>query len=271
MPGRGRAEPGDGREYVMSAREQESAAGDTTLTFMLDGVEITAREGQSVLEAAAAAGVYIPRLCYLEGVAPGGHCRLCTVMVNGRPASACTIPATQDAVVENNTKELNRMRKQVLEMLFLEGNHICPSCEASGNCELQALGYRLGLVAPGYSYLNPVRELDATHPDILIDRNRCVLCGRCARASRALDGKSVFGFEGRGIHKRIAVNATNGLAGADAAAADEAIAACPVGCLIVKRRANRVPIGERPYDKVPIGSDMGAGASPRPSESVRSK
>lgn len=239
----------------MSATENKAPDSDGIVTFTLDGVEISARRGQTVLEAARDAGVYIPRLCYLEGVAPGGHCRLCTVMVNGRPASACTIPATQDAVVDNDTEELNAMRRRVLEMLFAEGNHVCPSCEASGNCELQALGYRLGLTAPHYPYLSPHRELDATHPDILIDRNRCVLCGRCARASRALDGKTVFGFEGRGIHQRIAVNAVNGLAGTDANAADEAIAACPVGCLIVKRQGNRVPIGKRTYDNEPIGAD----------------
>jgi [NiFe] hydrogenase diaphorase moiety small subunit len=226
------------------------------MTFTIDGKHITAKPGQTILEAARDAGIYIPRLCHLEGVHPGGHCRLCTVLVNGRPTSACTFPASQDLVVENDTKELQGMRKRVLEMLFVEGNHVCPSCEASGNCELQALGYRLGLVAPHYPYLNPHRELDASHPDVLIDRNRCVLCGRCARASREMDGKSVFGFEGRGINKRIAVNAVDGLAGTDVTALDEAVAACPVGCLIVKRQGNRVPIGKRAYDKTPIGAEL---------------
>ena len=240
----------------MSAQNETPETSGEAMTFTLDGIQVSAAEGQTLLEAAQDAGIYIPRLCYREGLTPGGHCRICTVIVNGRPASACTFPASPDLVVENDTDELNEMRKCVLEMLFVEGNHVCPSCEASGDCELQALGYRLGLIAPRFPYLNPVRELDASHPDVLIDRNRCILCGRCARASRELDGKSVFGFEGRGIHKRIAVNAANGLAGTDADAADEAVAACPVGCLLVKRQGNRVPIGKRTYDKTPIGADI---------------
>lgn len=242
----------------MSAKNDTPKTSGEPVTFLIDGVEVAAHAGQTILEAAAAVGIYIPRLCYREGLPPGGHCRICTVKVNGRPTSACTFPVSEGLVVESNTEALNTMRRQVVEMLFVEGNHVCPSCEASGDCELQALGYRLGMMAPEYPYQNPTRELDASHPDVLIDRNRCVLCGRCARASRELDGKSVFGFEGRGINKRIAVNASNGLAGTDLQATDEAVAACPTGCLLVKGQGNRVPVGERTYDKTPIGADVEA-------------
>ena len=240
----------------MSAQNTNPENSGGSITLTIDGVAVTAKEGQTVLEAARDAGIYVPRLCHRDGLAPAGHCRICTVMVNGRPVSACTFPASADLVVENNTNDLNAMRKRVIEMLFVEGNHICPSCEASGNCELQALGYRFGLIAPRYPYLNPHRELDATHPDVMIDRNRCVLCSRCARASKTLDGKTVFGFEGRGIHKRIAVNAADGLAGTDIEATDAAMAACPTGCLLVKRQGNRVPIGKRTYDTTPIGAEI---------------
>ena len=232
-------------------------AGDT-VEILIDGKSITANEGQSLLDAAQIAGIYVPRLCYREGLPAGGHCRICTVKVNGRPASACTFPASEGLVVENNTDELNAMRKNVIEMLFVEGNHVCPSCEASGNCKLQALGYRFGLDAPHHPYLNRTRELDATHADVLIDRNRCILCGTCARASREIDGKSVFGFEGRGTDTRIAVNAANGLVGTDIEATDEAVAACPTGCLVKKRQGHRIPVGERTYDKTPIGADIEA-------------
>ena len=242
----------------MSTRNFVPETGGRTINFTMDGVEVTATEGQTILEAAAKAGIYIPRLCYLEGVPPEGHCRLCTVMVNGRPASACNFPAAPDLVVQSDTDELNEMRKQIVEMLFVEGNHICPSCEVSGDCELQAMGYRLGMTVPRYPYLNPKREVDASHPTVMIDRNRCILCGRCVRASRCLDGKAVFGFEGRGIHKRLAINAAGGLADTDVSPDDAAVNACPTGCLLVKRQANRVPIGQRTYDKVAIGSDIEA-------------
>ncbi len=175
-----------------------------TVTIIIDGAEVQADPGQTIIQAADAAGIYIPRLCYHPDLPPGGHCRMCTVKVNGRPQSACTFPVAEGLVVENNTDEMNAFRRNIVEMLFVEGNHICPSCEASGNCELQALGYRLGLLTPTMPYLRVTRELDATHKDVYVDRDRCVLCGRCARAAKMADGKTVFGFEGRGVKKRIA-------------------------------------------------------------------
>ena len=121
---------------------------EKTVTILIDGVEVTAAEGQTILQAADAAGIYIPRLCYHKDLPPGGHCRVCTVKVNGRPTSSCTFPVSEGLVVENNTDEMNAFRRNIVEMLFVEGNHYCPACETSGDCELQALAYRLGLVAP---------------------------------------------------------------------------------------------------------------------------
>ena len=229
---------------------------EDTVTITIDGQEIQAKAGQTILEAADAAGVYIPRLCYYKGLPPGGHCRVCTVLVNGRPASACTFPVSAGQVIENNTEPLTATRRSLIEMLFVEGNHNCPVCETSGNCELQAMGYRLGLLAPTLPYLRKVRELDASHKDIYLDRNRCILCGRCARASRVLDGKTVFGFEGRGINKRIAVDAEHDLSDTAMAVADRAAEICPTGCLVRKRTGWAVPVGKRTYDHVQIGSDI---------------
>ena len=210
------------------------------------------------MEACDAAGIYIPRLCYHKDLIPAGHCRVCTVKVNGKPTNACTFPVAEGLVVENETEELTEFRRHLIEMLFVEGNHVCPYCEKQGNCELQALAYRLGMLAPTYPYLYPKIEVDATHPDVYIDRNRCVLCGRCVRASRDLDGKSVFGFVGRGQGKRIAVNAEHSLSETQLQAADRAAEICPTGSIVVKRTGYRVPYGKRLYDKEPIGSDIEA-------------
>ena len=111
-------------------------------------------------------------------------------MVNGRAQSACTQPISEGAVVENEVEEVQNIRKDIIDMLFVEGNHYCMFCEKSGNCELQALAYRFGIMAPKYPYIFPKKELDASHSDLLIDRNRCILCGRCGRASRDLDKKN---------------------------------------------------------------------------------
>ena len=232
---------------------------EETITITLDGREIQGRPGQTILEVAQAANVYIPRLCWMEGLTPAGSCRLCTVRVNGRPQSACTQPIAPGMVVENDSEEIRGLRRDLIDMLFVEGNHFCMFCEKSGNCELQALAYRFGITAPKYPFMFPQRDLDATHPEILIDRNRCVLCGRCVRASRELDGKSVFGFVGRGKDKRIAVNAEVGLAETGAAATDRAVDACPTGSLLHTRVGFAVPVGRREFDHAPIGSEIEEG------------
>jgi [NiFe] hydrogenase diaphorase moiety small subunit len=159
-------------------------------------------------------------------------------------------------IVESSSEELDEIRRQLLEMLFVEGNHFCMVCEKSGSCELQALAYRFRITAPRYPFLFPKREVDASHPDILIDHNRCILCARCVRASRDLDGKGVFQFVGRGPEKRIAVNVDAELSRRNADVTDEALDVCPVGALLRKRKGYDVPVGKRKYDERPIGADV---------------
>ena len=228
---------------------------EKTITFTIDGVEVKGCLGQTIMQAADEAGVYIPRLCYLKDLKPHGSCRVCTVMVNGRAQAACTQPIAQDIVVENETEKIQSMRRDIVDMLFVEGNHFCMFCEKSGNCELQAMAYRLGICAPKYPFLFPNRDVDATHPDIYIDRNRCILCGRCVEASRDVDGKSVFEFVGRGPDKTLKVNADN-LGETKAKVADKAMEVCPVGAIIKKRVGFEVPVGQRQYDNEPIGTDI---------------
>jgi [NiFe] hydrogenase diaphorase moiety small subunit len=233
-----------------------------TVEFTIDGVTVTGEPEQTILQAAAMAGIYIPHLCAKKGLSPHASCRVCTVLVNGRPQAACTQPVTAGAVVENDTEQLRSIRKQIVEMLFVEGNHYCMFCEKSGSCELQAMGYRLGMLAPRYRYFFPSRSVDASHPDLFLDGNRCILCARCIRSSVELDKKHVVDFVGRGSKKRLAANNPAGLGGTAAKATDAAADACPVGAYMKKRVGYAVPIGQRPYDKRPIGSEIEARRTP---------
>ncbi len=228
------------------------------ITFSIDGAKVQAKPGHTIIEAADEAGGYIPRLCHKPGLLPFGSCRVCTVLVNGRPSSACTQPVGEGMVVENNTPALLEHRKVLIEMLFVEGNHFCMFCEMSGNCELQGLAYRFGIAAPRFPYLFPERALDASHPDVFVDRNRCILCARCVRSSQEVDGKNVFGFVGRGPHKRLAFNSEGPLAESELEGSDQAPDACPVGALLRRGVGYKVPIGERLYDHQPIGSKIEA-------------
>ncbi len=237
--------------------------------FLLDGEEVPFETGQTVLQAALAAGRYIPHLCYHPEFTPHGSCKLCTAKVNGRTMATCTTPAETAIEVESATAELDDLRRTLVQMLFAEGNHFCPSCEKSGNCALQALGYDLGVMTAGFRHLFPERPVDASHREIWLDFNRCILCELCVRASRDVDGKNVFALGGRGLGKHLIVNAESGLlADTDAAVTDKAMAVCPVGVILRKREGFAVPIGQRRYDESPI-SAQAARDAPRPQEPRR--
>jgi [NiFe] hydrogenase diaphorase moiety small subunit len=235
-------------------------------TFELDGVEVPFDDGQTVLQAALSAGRYIPHLCYHPEFTPHGSCKVCTARVDARTVATCTTPAKPGMRVESATEEMNGLRRTLLQMLFAEGNHFCPSCEASGNCVLQALGYDLGVMTAGFRHMFPVRPVDASHPDILLDFNRCVLCELCVRASREVDGKGVFALSGRGIDKHLIVNSESGeLGNTDIAVTDKAVEVCPVGAILRKGVGFAVPIGSRRYDQRPI-SAQALDDAPRPRE-----
>jgi [NiFe] hydrogenase diaphorase moiety small subunit len=220
-----------------------------TKTFTLDGKVIPFEEGETIMEAAAAAGVYIPHLCHHPEFKPHGSCKLCTVNIGGRLGAACTNRAAEGMKVESETEAINADRLALTQMLFVEGNHVCPSCEKSGNCQLQAVAYHLGMLTPHFPHFYPARDIDASHPDVMLERNRCILCELCVRASRDVDGKNVFGIGGRGIKARLIVNAASGrLADTNMSVRDRAAEVCPTGAIIRKRHGFTIPIGKRLYD-----------------------
>jgi [NiFe] hydrogenase diaphorase moiety small subunit len=222
-------------------------------TITIDGKDIPFQDGDTIMEAATRAGVYIPHLCHNPEFTPHGSCKLCEVSVNGRKTTACTFPAQAGQVIDNDTEEVNEARRIVTQMLFVEGNHFCPSCEKSGNCNLQAVAYSLNMLDNHFPHFYPTREADASHPDILLDRDRCIFCALCVRASREVDGKNVFDIAGRGIDQHLVINSESGLLqDTDLAVTDKAAQVCPVGAILVKRHGFEVPIGERIFDTYQI-------------------
>lgn len=225
--------------------------------FSLDGQEVEFGPGDTLLQAATRAGHYIPHLCWKPGFHANGSCRLCTVKVNGRSGAACTVQAAAGQEVESNTGELNAQRKTLLQMLFIEGNHFCPSCEKSGDCLLQATAYEMRMEGPHFEEFYPDRPVDASHPDLLLDLNRCILCGLCVRASAEVDGKNVFAIDGHGIQTHLVVDSASGLLADSAIAAGDCAAhICPVGAILPKRHGFAVPIGQRRFDIKPVSQQV---------------
>jgi [NiFe] hydrogenase diaphorase moiety small subunit len=221
--------------------------------FLFDGRPVVFEDGQTILQATRTAGHYIPHLCWHPDFPPHGSCKLCIVKVAGRHVSSCAMPAKEGMEVESNTPEINGERRALLQMLFVEGNHFCPSCEKSGNCQLQALAYDLEMTGERFAHFFPERPVDASHPDVLLDFNRCIFCELCVRASRDVDGKNVFALTDRGINKHLVVNAESGRLGdTDLAVDDLAASICPVGVILKKRVGFAKAIGDRTYDEKPI-------------------
>ena len=124
----------------------------------------------------------------------------------------------------------------------------------------------VGMLTPRFDHLFPDRPVDASHPEILLDFNRCILCELCVRASAEVDGKHVFALGGRGMGKHLVVNSESGLLrDSQLAATDKAVEVCPVGVILRKRVGFATPIGARRYDQSPISAQALADA-PRPLE-----
>ncbi len=223
--------------------------------FKIDGTECMAEAGTFIVEAARQNGIFIPTLCNMPGLKPKGSCRICTVRINGRLMTSCTTPVGDGMEVESGSADIIELRKSIVELLFVSGNHFCPACEKSGNCELQALGYLYQMMVPRYPYDFPLRAVDATSPKIIKDQNRCILCKRCIKSIKDEDGKSFFAFRSRGNHLEVVLDQELAATMTDEQA-ELAMQNCPVGSILVKEKGFATPIGKRKFDKQPIGSDI---------------
>lgn len=230
-----------------------SSTDDSRPTFVLDGEAVPFSPGQTVMQAAQDAGRYIPHLCHHRDFEPRGSCKVCTVLVGGRAMTSCTLSASAGLEVTSSSEALTADRRHLVQMLFVEGNHHCPFCEKSGDCRLQAVATHVGMQDTHFEHAFPSRPVDASHPDVWLDRSRCILCELCVRASHDVDGKSVFAIGGRGAHTTLLVNSPSGLLKDSAIARDDrAISVCPTGALLHKGGAYLVAIGGRRYDRADI-------------------
>ena len=223
--------------------------------FTIDGTECMASKGQYIVDAAKDNGIYIPTLCNYPGIKPKGGCRICNIRVNGKLMTACTTPVAEGMNIENDVEDIRELRKSIVELLMVEGNHFCPACEKSGQCELQALAYRFQVMAPRFPYQFPLRKVDGSNPRIIKDQNRCIQCKRCIRAIKDEKGRNIFAYRRRSSSVEVVIDIKLGKQLTDELA-QKAMDVCPVGSILVKEKGFVIPIGERKYDIKPIGSDI---------------
>jgi NADP-reducing hydrogenase subunit HndD len=203
------------------------------IQFEADGRRIEAKEGETILSALKREGIQVPTLCFLEGLAPTGACRLCVVEVEGSPTfvPACSFPVTQGMKIRTSTPKVLDARKTIVELLL--GNHPddCLYCARSGKCDLQQLSQTLGIRQRLYRGKRIAQEKDVSSPSVIRDPEKCILCGRCVRVCEEVQGVAAIDFVGRGCKAYIGTAFGQGLNLSSCVNCGQCIIVCPTGAL----------------------------------------
>lgn len=216
-----------------------SAAVDVK-TLVIDGKNVSARAGQTILEVARENNIEIPTLCHLDGLSDVGACRLCVVEIKGgnKLLPSCVTSVFEGMEVTTQSDRLRRHRRTILELLFAERNHICSVCVSNGHCELQTLAQRLQITHVHYPYRYPKVEVDGSHDRFIVDHNRCILCTRCVRVCDEVEGAHTWDVMGRGIEAKVITDLNQPWGESDTCTGcGKCVHVCPTGALFEKGRS----------------------------------
>lgn len=213
------------------------------INLKINGLDVSAPAGSTILEAAHLAGIKIPTLCYLKDINEIGACRMCVVEVKGARnlVAACVHPINEGMEVYTNTPKLIKSRKRTLQLLLSNHDKKCLSCVRSGNCELQALCQEYGVEDADY-YAGEMQhhELDTSAAHMVRDNNKCILCRRCVAVCEKVQGIGVIGPNNRGFATLIGSPFGMGLGETSCVSCGQCITACPTGALYEKDYTDQI-------------------------------
>ncbi len=211
-------------------------AGDPAVSLLIDGESVTVPAGTSVMRAAFAAGVKVPRLCATDSLEPFGSCRICLVEIDGikgYPAS-CTTPVQPGMVVRTQTDQLARLRRNVMELYISDHPLDCLTCPTNGDCELQDTAGELGLreVRYGFAGANHLGlPKDTSNPYFTFDPSKCIVCSRCVRACEETQGTFALTIQGRGFGSSVSAGQAEAFMHSECVSCGACVKACPTATL----------------------------------------
>ncbi|HRY38839.1 MAG TPA: 2Fe-2S iron-sulfur cluster-binding protein, partial [Smithellaceae bacterium] len=216
------------------------------LTVTIDGQEVSANPGQTILEVAKGMGIYIPTLCHYQNTTNVGACRVCVVEVeNARSlVASCCAPITPGMVVRTNTPAVRAAQKMIVELMWSSGDHNCLTCEQNGQCELQNLIYWLQIDKPRFNIEPPGYHMDDSNTMIHRDLNKCILCGRCIRACNEIQVNEVLDFAMRGSYAKVGPAFDADYIDSSCVFCGECLQVCPTGAITFKQ----AKFGGRPWE-----------------------
>jgi len=209
---------------------------EKTITVSIDNQPVKAAPGDSILEAAQAAGIHIPTLCHHPMLSVVGSCRVCMVAVEGMKGvvPSCATPIREGMVIKTDTPEVLASRKMAVELLLSTHPLSCDDCDSNGKCELQTLATELGVDTPRFPRDEERQPIDDRHPFILYDPNKCILCSRCVRACREIAVNDVLGINNRGGGSIISTFFEESMVSVGCLSCGECVSVCPTAALTEK-------------------------------------
>ncbi len=206
------------------------------MKLTIDGRSFTFEQGQTVLEVARANGIYIPTLCWHKKTGAASRCRACVVEIEGMRGlqTSCTVPAKEGMVVHSENERVFKARRVIVENLISNGHHNCMVCEANGRCELQDAAYWLGIKE--YPIFDePKRPMDKSSQMIVMNPNKCIVCGRCIEACNSVVVNEVLTFAKRGYNTQVVCDTGVPMIDSSCVQCGECVQLCPTAAITEKK------------------------------------
>jgi formate dehydrogenase alpha subunit len=207
------------------------------ITLTIDGREVSANPGQTILDCARSIGIDIPTLCHYQNTTNVGACRVCVVEVeNARSlVASCCMPVAPNMVVRTDTPGVRAAQRMIVELLWSSGDHNCLTCEQNGQCELQDLVYRMQIDKPRFAIQPPGYALEENNTMISRDLNKCILCGRCVRACNEIQVNEVLDFSKRSSRAKVGPAFDDDYIDSCCVFCGECAQVCPTGAITFKQ------------------------------------